>query len=146
MMIAGVIQTFAICRLHRFHWPWFSLLGYLALPLLEICFFSRPVCLVDQFLGMSLLSFKYITLQCLFDCGNKVAGSVFCWFTKPEIVKPNEGKPLHTAGLPSFFAATFSNRCCRGLRREPVFPVTSINPAMLSRRLKCLSSCHSGGF
>jgi len=25
MMITGVIQTFAICRLYRFHWPWFSL-------------------------------------------------------------------------------------------------------------------------
>jgi len=27
MMITGVIETFAICRLYhyRFHWPWFSL-------------------------------------------------------------------------------------------------------------------------
>jgi len=23
-MIPGVIETFAICRLYRFHWPWFS--------------------------------------------------------------------------------------------------------------------------
>ena len=45
IMITGVMETFAICRLYRFHWPWFSLLGYLALPLFEICFFSRPVCL-----------------------------------------------------------------------------------------------------
>jgi len=29
----SVIETFAICRLYRFHWPWFSLYGYLALPL-----------------------------------------------------------------------------------------------------------------
>ena len=25
MMITGVIETFAICRLYRSHWPWFSL-------------------------------------------------------------------------------------------------------------------------
>jgi len=25
MMITGVIETFAICRLYRFHWPWYSL-------------------------------------------------------------------------------------------------------------------------
>jgi len=25
MMITGVIETFAICRLYRFLWPWFSL-------------------------------------------------------------------------------------------------------------------------
>jgi len=25
MMITGVIETFAICRWYRFHWPWFSL-------------------------------------------------------------------------------------------------------------------------
>jgi len=25
MMIIGVIETFAICRWYRFHWPWFSL-------------------------------------------------------------------------------------------------------------------------
>jgi len=25
MMITGVIETFAICRWCRFHWPWFSL-------------------------------------------------------------------------------------------------------------------------
>jgi len=25
MMITGAIETFAICRLYRFHWPWFSL-------------------------------------------------------------------------------------------------------------------------
>jgi len=24
-MITGVIETFAICRLYRSHWPWFSL-------------------------------------------------------------------------------------------------------------------------
>jgi len=24
MMITGVIETFAICRRHRFQWPWFS--------------------------------------------------------------------------------------------------------------------------
>jgi len=33
MMITGVIETFAICRLYRLHWRWFSLQGYLALPL-----------------------------------------------------------------------------------------------------------------
>jgi len=32
-MITGVIETFAICRLYRLHWRWFSLQGYLALPL-----------------------------------------------------------------------------------------------------------------
>jgi len=25
MMIAGVIETFAICRWYHFHWRWFSL-------------------------------------------------------------------------------------------------------------------------
>jgi len=25
MMMTGVIETFAICRGYRFHWPWFSL-------------------------------------------------------------------------------------------------------------------------
>jgi len=25
MMITGVTETFAICRVYRFHWPWFSL-------------------------------------------------------------------------------------------------------------------------
>jgi len=25
MMITGVIETFAICRWYRFHWPWSSL-------------------------------------------------------------------------------------------------------------------------
>jgi len=25
MMITGVIETFAICRWYRFHWPWFSI-------------------------------------------------------------------------------------------------------------------------
>jgi len=25
MMITGVIETFAICHLYRFLWPWFSL-------------------------------------------------------------------------------------------------------------------------
>jgi len=25
MMITGVIETFAICRWHRFHWPWSQL-------------------------------------------------------------------------------------------------------------------------
>jgi len=25
MMATGVIETFAICRWYRFHWPWFSL-------------------------------------------------------------------------------------------------------------------------
>jgi len=25
MMITRVIETFAICRWYRFHWPWFSL-------------------------------------------------------------------------------------------------------------------------
>jgi len=25
MMITGVIETFAICRWYRFHWPWFTL-------------------------------------------------------------------------------------------------------------------------
>jgi len=25
MMIEGVIETFAICRWYRFHWPWYSL-------------------------------------------------------------------------------------------------------------------------
>jgi len=24
MMITGVIETFAVCRLYGFHWPWFS--------------------------------------------------------------------------------------------------------------------------
>jgi len=28
MMITGVIETFAICRWYRFHWPWFSLLSF----------------------------------------------------------------------------------------------------------------------
>jgi len=41
MMITGVIETFAICRWYRFHWSWFSLQGYLALPLFvyQICWF-----------------------------------------------------------------------------------------------------------
>ena len=30
MMITGVIETFAIYRLYRFHWPWFRLLGHTA--------------------------------------------------------------------------------------------------------------------
>jgi len=25
LMITGVIETFAVCRWNRFHWPWFSL-------------------------------------------------------------------------------------------------------------------------
>jgi len=33
MMITGIIKTFAMCWWYHFHWLWFSLLGYLALPL-----------------------------------------------------------------------------------------------------------------
>jgi len=29
--ITPVIETFAICRLYRFHWPWFSLYNYFLL-------------------------------------------------------------------------------------------------------------------
>jgi len=41
-----VIETFAICRLFRFLWPWFSLLGYLALPL-----FVCQTCSIIQSVG-----------------------------------------------------------------------------------------------
>jgi len=57
-MITGVIETFAICRLYRFHWPWFSLQFQL--------FFKSTyfVCKLNHCATLSLHGFIQLIQRC----------------------------------------------------------------------------------